>query len=90
MAGPKFSSTDDGRRPTINAFCPVMPKKSMADKTPAEFRRTWRGVEVGFCCDDCVLAWEGFTEDVRERRLAKVLRQDQQLPQREPMDNRER
>lgn len=80
MAGPKFTTTDDGRRPTINAFCPVMPKKSMADKTPAEFRRTWRGVEIGFCCEDCVMAWEGFTEDIREKRLGKVLRAGGTVP----------
>ncbi len=80
MAGPSARRAADGRAPVINGFCPIMPKKSMADKVPADLRRTWRGEQVGFCCDECTMAWDALDDAAREERMAKVLRSGVAMP----------
>jgi hypothetical protein len=80
MAGPSASRAADGHAAVINGFCPIMPEKSMADKVPAALRRTWRGEQVGLCCDECTMAWDALDDAARGERVAKVLRPGTTLP----------
>lgn len=55
---------------SVNTLC-VMVNEDPVD--PAVKTITFKGQEVGFCCQGCVPKWEKLTDDQKAAALAKAL-----------------
>jgi hypothetical protein len=53
----------DGQVAVVNAWCPIMTEAPMPGRVARpELTRTYNGMRVGFCCDDCPAAWDASTD----------------------------
>ena len=69
---PKIDLTADTG--TINKVCPVVMEDGIGKNAP---RRQWKGQTVGFCCDDCVPTWDGWSEAKKDDALARAIAKSQ-------------
>lgn len=49
-----------------NKICPVMPEHEVRKALNETVSRVWNGKLVGFCCTDCVDAWDAMDEKQRQ------------------------
>jgi len=53
----------------VNVRCPMMGMKLQPDKMSAKLTRTYKGRKVGFCCPECLGAWDRLSEGQKDRKL---------------------
>ena len=64
----------DGFAMTANHVCPIMQKMKLNATTAVENTVEFEGKTVGFCCADCVEAWNSMSDDDRRVLLTKVIK----------------
>ncbi len=63
-------SVKPGEVKSVNTMCAIVNDDPV---DPAVKTVTFRGQEVGFCCQGCVPKWEKLTDDQKAEALAKAL-----------------
>ena len=70
-------SASSGGVKVVNAWCPVMDEHpvgsgSTAFIARADSVRDYKGMKVGFCCEDCPSQWDAMPEAEKAAALAKA------------------
>lgn len=61
----------DGRVAVVNAWCPIMTDSPVPGRVARpELTRTYNGMRVGFCCDDCPAAWDASSDAEKAQMFA--------------------
>jgi hypothetical protein len=76
LGGQPVASRDGGVK-VVNAWCPVMDEHPVGGGSPAftarpDAVREYKGMKVGFCCEDCVAQWDAMPEAEKAAALAKA------------------
>lgn len=75
MAGPRIGASAVEPSAVVNGYCAVNHTEGVqGGRNHARWVSEWRGQRVGFCCEDCLDAWRGMTDDQREKNLADALK----------------
>jgi len=53
----------------VNATCPIMGTTLDPENVPAELTRVRKGRTVGFCCPECLAAWDKLTDAEKGAKL---------------------
>jgi hypothetical protein len=57
----------------VNAWCPLMMEHPIVNyMANPDCVREYRGMKVGFCCDDCGPGWDAMSEKDKATALAKA------------------
>lgn len=59
--GEKTASTAEAKVQTVNTVCPVGGHDFDSGSRTAKTTRTYKGQTIGFCCPDCVEAFDSMT-----------------------------
>ncbi len=57
----------------VNSTCPMMGNPIDPAKVPVSLTREFYGQKVGFCCGDCLPAWDKLTDNQKAAKLAPVM-----------------
>ena len=57
----------------VNGTCPMMGSKIDPAKVPVSLTRDFYGQKVGFCCGDCLPAWDKLTDNEKAAKLAPAM-----------------
>ena len=62
----------------VNVRCPIMGGKVDPKKLSPKLTRTFKGGKVGFCCGQCLGAWDKLSDEDKEQKLRKSVAADAQ------------
>jgi hypothetical protein len=70
----KDGKTDEGKAPVqvVNDKCPIMGGAINPAKVPAAQTRQFKGQTIGFCCTNCLPAWDKLSDEQKQAKLDAV------------------
>ncbi|MBY0313213.1 MAG: hypothetical protein K2W85_14170 [Phycisphaerales bacterium] len=78
LGGPRVVSSDAGaeRELVVNAYCPILVGQSVGDKKMCDRRLVleFKGQKVGFCDPECRTAWNGMSDEQRQKYLDEAMK----------------
>lgn len=78
LGGPRIASSSDAaeRVLVVNAYCPILVGQSVGDRKMCDRRLVleFKGRKVGFCDPECRTAWNGMSDEQRQKYLDEALK----------------